>query len=103
MASVGFFVDLKCLPAVRANLVMDEGGGLYATSGGYGMYGKGSGFQADTYERWLDVHFPARFHWRQRWGISGSSLVFDSNGNLYGTTSSGVPYGYDSVVSEITL
>jgi hypothetical protein len=87
---------------VGANLVMDSAGNLYGTTAGYsveGIYGSvfkltpsGGGW---TY---TDLH---DFTGGNDGANPYSSVVLDSNGNLYGTASTGGTFG-DGVVWEIT-
>jgi len=84
----------------QASLAFDQAGNLYGTTLCDGMYGQGSVFQLTpsngswTYSSLHDFDgsdgaFPV------------SSLVFDANGDLYGTASEGGAYGY-GVVFQIT-
>ena len=72
-----------------AKLLMDAAGNLYGTTFGDGAYGKGSVFKLTlsggvwTYTSLHD------FTDGSDGGHPYSSLVFDANGNLYGTASSG--------------
>jgi len=83
----------------NAALIFDNAGNLYSTTYDGGAYGYGTVFEltADGTEKILysfgaqagDGEFPV------------GSLIFDSNGNLYGTTSFGGAY-YDGTVFELT-
>ena len=83
----------------QATLVMDAAGNLYGTTlkyeNGYGEVFK----RAPSGGNWVYVIV------HEFSGSDGeypiSNVVFDSKGNLYGTTSSGRAYGY-GVVWEIT-
>jgi len=82
-------------------LVMDSAGNLYGTTCQDGDFGSGGVFELVL----------SNGTWNERWlhsftgGNDGncpmSNLVFDANGNLYGTTSFGGTYG-SGVVFEIT-
>ncbi len=85
----------------RGNLVMDGEGNLYGTTYCDGAYSQGSVFKL--------VHINGGWSFMSVYNFTGlsdgewpsSNVVFDVNGNLYGTTSQGGAYGY-GVVWEIT-
>jgi uncharacterized repeat protein (TIGR03803 family) len=86
-----------------ANLVMDAAGNLYGTTRGLGETGNpwGNVFKlTPSNGEWIytDLH---DFTGGSDGGVPYSSLVLDSNGNLYGTTTAGGQYGV-GVVFEIT-
>jgi uncharacterized repeat protein (TIGR03803 family) len=90
-----------CGPA--ANLVMDAAGNLYGTTRGLAETGNpwGNVFKlTPSNGGWIytDLH---DFTGGSDGGVPYSSLVLDSNGNLYGTTTAGGQYGV-GVVFEIT-
>jgi hypothetical protein len=83
-------------------LVFDDGGNLYGTTG-YGGIGLGDGtvfeLTRSADDRWHETVLH-RFH-RRDGSLPFSSLVFDSKGNLYGTTAYGGHWGctyYGNVV-----
>ena len=82
-------------------LLMDATGNLYGTAAGDGAYGQGAVFKLTlsggvwTYTSLHD------FTGGSDGGNPFSNLVFDANGNLYGTTFAGGVYSY-GVVFEIT-
>ena len=86
-------------------LVMDSAGSLYGTAAANGAYGMGSVFKLTpshggwTYTSLHDFcpSSPSCTDGAQPL----SNVVFDANGNLYGTASAGGAYGY-GVVWEIT-
>ena len=82
---------------------MDEGGGLYATSGGDGMYGQGSVFKlTPTNGGWTYTSLHD-FTGGSDGAYRGSSLVFDSNGNLIRHYLERGPHTATTAWSEITL
>lgn len=85
-----------------ANLVMGRDGSLYGATGDDGLYGMGAVFKlTHTSGGWTYASLHD-FTGGSDGAYPNGSLVFDSKGNLYGTTESGGPYGYDGVVFEIT-
>jgi uncharacterized repeat protein (TIGR03803 family) len=85
-----------------ANLVMGQDGSLYGATGGDGLYGVGAVFKlTHTSGGWTYTSLHD-FTGGNDGAYPNGPLVFDSNGNVYGTTESGGPYGYDGVVWEIT-
>jgi uncharacterized repeat protein (TIGR03803 family) len=79
------------------NLVRDSAGNLYGTTYGGGLYGYGTVFQLSP---------STSFGWTLNTLVdfdstnganSEAGLIFDSAGNLYGTTSIGGLYGYGTV------
>lgn len=95
----GFF---SCGPIRR--LLMDSAGNLYGTAYGDGAYSYGSVFKltpADNGWTYTSLHdFCAEGSPCSDGSYPISNLVFDANGNLYGTTSVGGAYGF-GVVFEI--
>ena len=95
----GFSGSLRAGP--HARLIMDNSGNLYGTTSADGANGKGSVFKLTfsggtwTYTSLHD------FTGGLDGGFPYSNLVFDANGNLYGTTNSGGSSN-DGVVFEIT-
>jgi hypothetical protein len=72
-----------------ADLVMDRAGNLYGTMDTYGAYGYGAVFKlTPSNDSWVyqSLH---DFTGGSDGGYSCSNLVFDTNGNLYGTTFAG--------------
>ena len=91
---------LECGP--NDNLVMDGAGNIYGTTRCDGAYNAGSVFKLTptptppwTYTSLHD------FTGGSDGGNPYSNVIFDANGNLYGTASAGGAYGY-GVVWEIT-
>jgi uncharacterized repeat protein (TIGR03803 family) len=80
---------------------MDNVGNLYGTTSGDGAYQQGSVFKltpANGQWTYTSLH---DFTGGADGGTPYSTLVFDSNGKLYGTTNVGGANGY-GVVFEIT-
>jgi uncharacterized repeat protein (TIGR03803 family) len=81
---------------------MDNAGNLYGTTAADGAYGKGSVFKltrnSDSGWTYTSLH---DFTGGSDGANPYSSLVFDNNGNLYGTASAGGPY-HLGLVFEIT-
>ena len=99
------FTTIYDLPAEgygpEANLVMDSAGNLYGTIYGEGPGGAGSVFKlTPTDSGWIYTSLHD-FTNGSDGGAPMSNVVFDSNGNLYGTASQGGGYG-EGVVWEIT-
>jgi uncharacterized repeat protein (TIGR03803 family) len=90
-------------PQGGAGLVMDGAGNIYGTTGLGGAYNSGTVFEFSPVQSggWTE----SILHNFEDNGIDGSgpdtNLVFDSAGNLYGTTASGGSLG-DGVVYEVT-
>jgi uncharacterized repeat protein (TIGR03803 family) len=86
-------------------LIMDAAGNLYGTTYEDGAYHWGSVFElSPSSGGWIytTLHdFCVGGYPCSDGSAPVSSLVFDANGNLYGTTSSGGAYGH-GVVFEIT-
>jgi uncharacterized repeat protein (TIGR03803 family) len=82
-------------------LVMDDAGNLYGTTNGDGAYGKGSVFKLTPSSGGWTYTSLHDFTGGSDGGFPISSLVFDANGNLYGTASDGGSNGA-GVVFEIT-
>jgi uncharacterized repeat protein (TIGR03803 family) len=89
-------------PGPYASLVMDESGSLYGTTRNDGASGNGSVFkltrQLDGSWTYTSLH---DFTGAADGGFPYSNVVFDTNGNLYGTAYRGGAYG-GGVVWEIT-
>ena len=83
------------------DLAFDANGNLWGTSGGSGKYGYGVVFklapQASGKWRYQVVH---QFNFADG-ALPASAVIFDKQGNLYGTTVGGGKYG-GGVVFEIT-
>jgi len=76
-------------PGPNANLVMDKGGNLYGTTKADGAYGYGSVFKLTPSNgswTYITLH---DFTDGADGAYPFSNVVFDSNGNLYGTASAG--------------
>ncbi len=81
-------------------LVMDAAGNLYGTTLAGGAYGYGSVFKLTPSDgSW--IYTSLHEFTGTDGGGSMSNLVFDANGNLYGTTAGGGAYSW-GVVFEIT-
>ena len=77
-----------------ANLVFDSAGNLYGTTSGGGTNHTGTVFEVSTNGTETILHsFGSGADGQTPMG----SLIFDSAGNLYGTTSAGGTYGYGMV------
>ncbi len=83
------------------NLVMDSAGNLYGTTFSDGAYGFGAVFKLTPSNGSWTYTSLHDFTNGSDGGFPYSSLVFDPQGNLYGTASTGGPYGA-GVVFEIT-
>ena len=85
----------------QEKLVMDAAGALYGTTSGGGAYGLGSVFKLTTSNgdwTYTSLH---DFAGGSDGATPYSNVVFDANGNLYGTAYNGGANGY-GVVWEIT-
>jgi len=83
----------------KAGLVMDTGGNLYGTTYAGGVYGKGTVFMMfpGTNGKWIE-ETRHNFGMYSEDGIEPcGSLIFDSSGNLYGTTVSGANFNGGTV------
>ncbi len=86
-----------------AKLVMDFAGNLYGTTNGDGAYGQGSVFKLTPSNGGWTYTSLHDFTGGGDGGFPASNVVFDSNGNLYGTASQGgTEYACCGVVWEIT-
>lgn len=83
--------DLPAGPT--STLTMDAYGALYGTTYSAGVYGCGSVFKLTPFgDRWM--YTPLHdFTCDYDGGHPFGQLVLDANGNIYGTTSMGGPYG----------
>ena len=84
------------------DLTFDANGNLWGTSGGGGKYGDGVVFELSPQKsgkwKYSVVH---QFNWKDG-ALPASAVIFDKQGNLYGTTVlGGAPY-YNGIVFEIT-
>jgi uncharacterized repeat protein (TIGR03803 family) len=84
-----------------ASLTMDEARNLYGTTYTDGAYGYGNVFKLTFYSGGWTYTSLHDFTGGSDGGSPASSVIFDANGNLYGTASVGGAYGY-GVVFEIT-
>jgi uncharacterized repeat protein (TIGR03803 family) len=75
--------------APQAGLILDGVGNLYGTATGGGAHGEGVAFKLTQTSsgRWTEKVIRAFWH-----GYPYAGLIFDSLGNLYGTTSHGFVY-----------
>lgn len=80
-----------------ANLVFDAAGNLYGTTNGGGTFGYGTVFKlTETQGQWNETvlySFCQQGQYCSDGAVPNSSLVIDTAGNLYGTTSTGGAYG----------
>jgi uncharacterized repeat protein (TIGR03803 family) len=79
-----------------AGLIVDSAGNLYGTTtrGGVGIYGSGTVFKLDTAGAETVLY---SFTGGKDGGFPYGSLLMDSAGNLYGTTSGGGAFGAGTV------
>jgi len=92
-----------------AGIVFDNKGNIYGTTSSGGEYGAPGGGWGTVYELVVPIgthkNYEEKVLWNFNWSDGGgpfSSLILDSGGNLYGTTSGGGSgYGY-GVVFEVT-
>ena len=84
----------------EASLVMDAAGDLYGTTFSDGAYG-GNVFKLTFYNGGWTYTSLHDFTGGSDGGVPLSNVIFDANGNLYGTASRGGAYGY-GVVWQIT-
>src|ERR1019366_4493772 len=77
-----------------ANLISDSAGNLYGTTSVGGMYGKGIVFEVSPNGAETILH---NFGNGNDGQTPFGNLIFDSGGNLYGTTSAGGLYGKGTV------
>lgn len=82
-----------------AGLVFDTAGDLYGTTFAGGVYGYGTVFELTPAGTENVLHSFAGPPGDGRYPTAG--LIFDTRGNLYGTTNSGGLY-YDGTVFEVT-
>ncbi len=82
-------------------LILDAAGNLYGAIGGYGGYAEGSVFKLTRSNGGWAYTSLHDFTGGSDGGYPNGSLVFDANGNLYGTAYGGGAYGY-GVVWEIS-
>ncbi len=82
-----------------AGLTFDTSGNLYGTTAGGGVHSYGTAFELTP----VDGNWAERVYGFNGNGGSGpaAGLIFDGNGNLYGTTSAGGAYNHGTVF-EIT-
>jgi uncharacterized repeat protein (TIGR03803 family) len=85
----------------HAGLVMDSAGNLYGTAPEEGAYNHGSVFKLTPSSGGWTFASLHDFKGGSDGDLPIGGLVFDADGNLYGTTSGGGAYGY-GVVFEIT-
>jgi len=85
----------------RASLTRDTAGNLYGTTSSDGLYGLGSVFKLIPSNGGWTYTALRDFTGGSDGQYPNSNLVFDTNGNLYGTANAGGAYGY-GVVFEIT-
>jgi uncharacterized repeat protein (TIGR03803 family) len=89
-----------------ANLVFDSEGNLYGTTAQGGVYGYGTVFKLTLNQgQWTEsviYSFCQQTPNCQDGASPYSGLVFDTQGNLYGTTLNGGAYGGYGVVFELT-
>jgi len=85
----------------ESNLTMDQAGNLYGTTVCDGAYGYGSVFKLKASGGGWTYTSVYDFKGGADGSYPNSGVLFDANGNLYGTASSGGAHGY-GVVFEIT-
>ena len=75
--------------AALVALIFDKAGNLYGAGGG-GEYDAGIVFELSPQPngQWTETVLHSFGNWGDGWDIEGN-LIFDKNGNLYGTTTSG--------------
>jgi uncharacterized repeat protein (TIGR03803 family) len=81
-----------------SSLVLDSTGNLYGTAVGGGLYGRGMAFELTPKAGggWAEKTLH-HFGNGKDGQLPDSNLIFDSSGNLYGTTVNGGTYGYGTV------
>jgi len=85
----------------QGNLIMDQAGNLYGTTTNDGMFGQGSVFKlTPSGGDWTETDLYS-FTGGSDGANPYSNIVFDANGNLYGTAYNGGANGM-GVVFEIT-
>lgn len=84
------FIEFPRGASSQASLIMDDGGNLYGTTLYGGKYGYGTVFEltSDANGRWNESVL-YDFSGGLDGGLPAASLIFDSVGNLYGTTEAG--------------
>jgi uncharacterized repeat protein (TIGR03803 family) len=80
----------------EAGLALDSAGNLYGTTSSGGVYGYGTVFELTT-GSWAETVLHDFDSNGQDGNHPYASLLLDSAGNLYGTTSEGGAYGYGTV------
>lgn len=88
-------------PGPMDKLAIDAAGNLYGTAYMNGLYNHGSIFRLSPTDRGWTYTALHDFTGGNDGALPISTIVFDANGNMYGTTSQGGEYGY-GVVWEIT-
>jgi uncharacterized repeat protein (TIGR03803 family) len=84
-----------------SSLVMDKAGNLYGTSRAGGLYGEGTVFKLTPSNGGWIFSILHNFYCATDGCGPYGSVVFDANGNMYGTTGGGGP-SYAGTVWEIT-
>jgi uncharacterized repeat protein (TIGR03803 family) len=77
-----------------ATPVFDAAGNLYGTAPNGGQYGYGVVYKLDTSGNMTILH---HFTGGEDGGRSYAPVIFDPDGNLYGTTQAGGKFGYGTV------
>jgi len=96
-----FFSGAGCCPGPLGSLIIDTVGNLYGTTSGEGAHLEGNVFKLSPSNGGWTYTSLHDFTGGSDGGFPYGSLVFDANGNLYGTTSFGGAYD-GVVVFEIT-